>query len=507
MATPAIDFETITTTVPQLEVVDGLRDSRTVFAESFILRDQAAAVEKIDGAELEAVQSDVQSWIEANGIIELPEDEDDRVSCYTDYSEMRVANKVLALVDYLAQNHADKVSPEELAATRSFVESSFAMFRDEPESGDVMPDADGSFAFVVPSRMGRNHTEYGEEVEPVIPAMRYVPNELRAQMLLGLPPFVIDTYKYDEYGRRGYLVFAPVTEDVGTDLPGGKALDAVQTNVNAAVDFAHRRFGVEVVGLGAVLPAFTCFGQTIKNKNVVTTTGHGGTTELINMTIETATGGEDPETIGVLGLGSIGASIANIAADRFKTSKIKIFDAKPNKVQRTLRNAEDPSRFEAVESDTALIEESDVIISAIAGMVIDLDARNVDRLDGKVIVDDSQPGSVIPAQVTERGGNVLWVIGRDSTGRVATRRGYDYATLVNAQTDVFGCEAEAASIYRYKQELKDREMPADMIDRVIRKVALRGPVTPQGARLIGALFKKYGIVAAEPQAFGERVEL
>lgn len=486
--------------------------SRQVFDEYFEYRDKALDVSKAEGEELKLIQLDVKNWLEENCLLDLPDDNNKKFEYYTNYSREIVENKFLGLINYLRTNYPSIISDFELKATELFIDSSFSMYFDN-FNGDsektVTDDADGSFAFIVPSRMGRGRTEYGEEAEMVIPAVRYVPKEMRSQMLVGLPPFVIDKYKVDNNGRRGYLIFAPVTEDFAQDLSLSNAFKAIDKNVNAAVNFAHRRFGVKIIGLGAILPAYTKYGRTIKNEEVVTTTGHGGTIELIHKTINFLSQNHlETKTIGVLGLGSIGSSIAHIIADYFPNTMLNIYDSNQNKINRTVNTYSDLSRFKLSKSDTELIQESDIIVSAISGQIIDLDQKEVNFFNKpKIIIDDSQPGSVIPDQITKRGGNVLWVIGNDSRKDVATRRGYDYATLLNKYTDVFGCEAEVACINKYWDELEDRGMPPGAIAKIINKVAINGPVKPHNVKIISALFKKYGIEAAEPQVFGKPVKL
>ena len=516
---PLVDYDLMSRREHLYLVPDTAEDetettSRELFNHYFDLRDQAGEVEKVEGEALHAVQEATRSWLASGDLLALPENDDScvpsgRFLYYTEFSEELARKRILGLVDYLEQHHADQVHPAELAATRAFIESTYAMYNETPApDSEVASDADGSFAFIVPARMSRKNTEYGQEVEPVIPAFRYLPNELRSQMLVGLPPFVIDQYREDEQGRRGYLILAPVYGDMMDDMSSlTELINAAHGNVNAAVDFAHRRFGVKTVGLGATLPALTSYGKSITNPNVITTTGHGGTAELINMTIESALQGRRPESVGVLGLGAIGASIAEIVAEKYPIP-VNVYDTKASKIGRLMaKNAglENP-KFALSSSEKDLIDNSEVIVSAITSE-LDPEALGITTMEGKIYVDDSQPGSLDPAKARALGGTLLWVIGSDSQGDTVTRRGYDYATLVDQHTDVFGCEAEAASLYKYGQELLQRGMPEAAAERIVRKVALREAVTPQSAGRIGALFRKFGIVAAQPQAFGEPVQI
>src|SRR5262249_10880676 len=137
-------------------------------------------------------------------------------------------------------------------------------------------------------------------------------------------------------GKRGYLVLAPIWTDMMEDLDLGQAYDAAIKRINDTVDFAHNRLGAEIQGLGAIIPALTKFGQAITNPNVITTTGHGGTIQLIMETLERAAEEnyikpEQLKKIGVLGLGSIGYSIAGIARDNYPDAEIRVFDTRMEK--------------------------------------------------------------------------------------------------------------------------------------------------------------------------------
>ena len=489
--------------------------SRALLEHYFDLREQAQQVDKMEGQELVAAQEQARAWAQENGLLDIPESPEDRFDYYTGFSERMARAKILGLVDFLEQNYP-QISQVELDTTRAFIEATSANYKDQPEVG-VASDADGSHAFVVPARMGRRHSDYGKEVELAIPAFRYLPNEIRAQMLIGLPPFVIDTYEPDEHGRRGYLVLAPVFGDMQEDLGSsiGLSSKAGIQNVNAAVDFVQRRFGVEVVGLGANLPAITNYGQKITNQEVITTTGHAGTVDLIRKIVgqtlrATMPGGHteiSPGSIGVLGLGAIGEAIARVMAAEYPDAKINVHDLKPALIARM--QAQGPNFLAGIDQ-RSVIMDSDITISAIAGIKdkdrLHLEKMGISELGGRVIVDDSQPGSIDPTEAERLGGAVVWAIGSDTQGRVR-RRGYDYATMADSHADLFGCEAEAASLALYKQDLCDRNMPKGAIDRIIRKIALRDRVTVQHVRYMSALFTKFGIRPSEPQAFGQRVAI
>jgi predicted amino acid dehydrogenase len=496
----------------QLVAVEGisgdLRPSRSLFEGYIGQREAVKDLDKVVEPELASIQESVREWLEQH--TEFTEGQD-----YNTYSRQHVENKMLGLTDFLRTNHADQVNELELTATEAFVASTFAMYEDREGDGVVSPDADGSFAFVVPARMSRKDKDYGQEVEPAIPALRYVPNELRAQMMIGVPPFIIDTYKPDADAKRGYLVLAPIFGDMMEDMPKqgasiGDILNAAREHVDNAVDFAQQRLGVTVAGLGAVIPSLTNFGKAVKNPNVLITNGHGGTAHLVKETAQKAireglVANHEHPHVGVLGLGAIGASIAHLAAEEFEPP-VEIYDTSEAKRDRTQQSIEAKGRESAQSANEQdLITKSDVIISAIVGRINLSDFDEIPDLEGKVFVDDSQPGSFDPHEVQKHGGTVVWVIARDRNG-VIRRDGYDYATMVDENGDLFGCEAEAGSLYQYSQELRDRGMSDKLTARILSKVAVREAVTPAKARLIGALFKKYGIEPSDFQAFGVPVK-
>jgi hypothetical protein len=160
---------------PQFTLVEGvspeLRDSRALYDGYIKLRNAAKETAKPEGEELREIQEAVRGWLE-----EHPEYTQDQR--YDQYDQERVTEKLEGLNVFLNQHCPHKISGLELFATESFVSSAFEMYEDRTK-GKITEDADGSFAFIVPARMGRFHPEYGEEIELVIPSLRYVPNELR----------------------------------------------------------------------------------------------------------------------------------------------------------------------------------------------------------------------------------------------------------------------------------------------------------------------------------------
>ena len=488
-------------TVLAAEERDAAR-SRTAFDAYMYARRQAWTAAKPDGERLAEIRASTREWIADQGFAGITPD-------YLAYSRERVESTLLGLVDLLRGT----VPEIELVATELFVEAAYSMYEFSRVAGEQAPDADGSFAFVVPARMSRRTPEYGSEVEPVVPALRYVPNELRSTLFAGVPPFVIDTYARQRDGRRGYLVLAPVFADMFEDLAGdpGRAPAMARQNVDDAVAFARRRLGVEIVGLGAVLPAVTHFGASITDDEVTVTTGHGGTVHLIARTVRRAiaegyvrqTG--RPPRIGVIGLGSLGLSAAEVLTEQFDT-ELLIYDLQPGRISRATRRLPGlDGRLRPESSIRAIFETSDVVVSAVTSP-IRLEAEGLCDLRGSFIVDDSQPGAFDPAEVQRLGGHLAWVVGRSKNPRGAcVRSGYDYATMVDPKLDVFGCEAEAASLALAAAELRRKGMSAAAVRGRLRELAISAPVTAADARRIGGLFEQFGIGSAPLQAFGKPI--
>ena len=482
--------------------------SRAALNRYLDLRDEAAKVEKPTGEDLETIQRSVQKWVMDTGLL------DERPN-YDTYDRASVSRRLLGLVEFLRANHGDKISDAELAATVAFVQAAFDMYEATPAEGQAT-DADGSFAFTVPLRSSSDRADYGHEVVMVCPAMYYAPNAMRAQLAVGLPPLIVDTYQADRWGQRGYLILAPVFPDMERDLGKLRAFSTARKIVNDTVDFAQRRLGVEIVGLGAVLPALTRYGKSIANEHVITTTGHGGTTDLIFKTVEAAREqgaitDEEMRFLGSLGMGSIGRSITHLMAKRYKHvgSQVKAYDKDPDTRSSAAKGLKELSNVTIVDANDAhkgvadVINSSRLVVSAIVGH-IGLGEHPIGDLSGKIFIDDSQPGSLDRAEVESRGGTLLWVVGHDTQG-VAVRRGYDYGSLADAHRDVFGCEAEAAVLARYSQELKAQGIGDEERRAILRQIALQAEVTPEKAKQIGELFDRYGIVAAVPQVNGQLV--
>lgn len=486
---------------PQLEVLPSITPTARELSNEYIeTRKKFLASEKIEGDALEQIQQEVGAW--AKTITELNVTEPFSYEDYAFPSKEKISLRYNLLTEYLQSHYPDVVSEIEVEASRLFVESSFAMYEETPQNGEIHPDADGSFAFVVPTRLSRKSTEYGAEVEPIMPVLRYLPNELRAAFAVGLPPLILDTYSEEADGKRGYLVLSPIWTDMMEDLPLGEAYEAAVKRVNDTVNFAYGRLGAEIQGLGAIIPALTKFGQTIEHDKVITTTGHGGTIQLIMNTMERAVAEEyitagQLDKIGVLGLGSIGESIAEITRDRLPDAEINVFDIREEKTAKVAKSIGGI----AASSIAEVIRNSEVIISAVTSHIdVEELGLTAEDLEGKLIIDDSQPCSFTPEQVEKLGGTVAWVIGRNSIERTSYNFG---GSMADPTKEIFGCEAEAATLASKYRDLQKAGVTREDALSTVNEIALQGPVNPDKVRAIARVFDEYNVAAAPLQAFGK----
>lgn len=354
---------------------------------------------------------------------------------------------------------------------------------------------DGTFAFMVPTRAERENG-FAPEFRPFYPLVEHVGSQLGQLTLVGTPPFIIDRYEEgpDGSGKRGMMLFAPVFGDMVTDVPGDQLEATFNRAIQDAVEFARDR-GVTSVGLGAILPAVTNFGKSIDVEGVKTTTGHGGTIHLINETIAEAarSGRIDPDIskIGVVGLGSIGASVADVMAAEYPDADLVLCDTAERKIARTVRNLNLPeSRIQTTTDALELLAMKDCKVVVCATTTPVRIPERLSGMDGTVdrfIVDDSQPTAVNPEEARKNAGaRVAWPIGKSSDSRLH-RISFDYGDLGPMNTDVWGCEAEAFAAW------------------VDPSIALRGPVNPESARQVAAVSRQLGISAAKLQCYGQPI--
>lgn len=468
------------------------------------LRNRASAVPRLPDDQLSLVQTEVEGWITGQNLLgNTPDD-------YTHYSMGTARRKIGGLAAFLEQEFRGQVTSEEIEASYLFLDTVFKTYGDRSAGIPRAETADSSFAFIVPPRMSRQDPDYGQEVEPVIPVLRYVPNKLRAMMMVGLPPFVIDMYQPNAASESGSLILAPVFRDMLEGMSESEYIKAARWHINNAVHFAERSRGARTIGIGASLPSLTFYGKRIDaHPSTIITNGHAGTIELLRQTVLHLFDKEyasTKSTIGFVGLGAIGFSMVDIIAHELPGNPMVVFDVVDQRINTVLKWAseqEHNAQITATTSDRQLIEESDIIISAVSGK-ISLNGVRKGGLEGKIFIDDSQPGSVDPDQVADLGGNVVWVLGSDKRGEIQ-RIGYDYGTLNNAQTDFFGCEIETASLARYIYELQSSGRSD--AEELARGLAVRQRVNPKNARRTRGLFKDQSIGIAPLQAFGKLVHL
>ncbi|MFI5527494.1 hypothetical protein ACIA8O_02950 [Kitasatospora sp. NPDC051853] len=393
------------------------------------------------------------------------------------------------------------------AAARSLatVERAFGLYE-----GRIAPDLPADRAFVVPSPISRQDPTRGPEIHHLLPLLdaRYgVTPSWGQHLLAALPPLVLADYG-EHAGRRGLVLQAPVTADLVTDLEPRAAAERISAIVRDTISFARKRFGVQVVGLGAFLPALTRFGRdalpsgteaAFPGRNVpAVTTGHGGTVHLIRRltldvldTVGAVGAGDGPLRIGVIGAaGPIGAAVlATLLAELPDTAFLACDrPARLGRVDRVVRaaGAEDRTR---VTADTGeVLRTCRVTVCAITERLEPDELVPGEDLTGRVLIDAGRPGCLDREQWHKRGARLLWPVGTGTPdpGPLHRRDGYRYGPgigLLNSH-DLWACEAEAAVLALSGEH----------------GAALTGPVTPEAAARIGRLCDQAGVRPAEPQS-------
>lgn len=405
--------------------------------------------------------------------------------------------------------------------SQEFLASAFDFF-----SGGRKLDGKIGRAFVVPMRSDRANESYASESLPFYPLLdphRFgVASEIRMRTIYGLPPTVLDTYmKSENDDERGALVLAPLYSDMAFDvwvdpenIDQAIRLSSLVTNaLRETTIFAHRTLGANYLGLGATLPHpnLTNFGRKIRDmaglEDVVTTTGHGGTVFMLAKTVLSVLSRhwQNPgASIGLLGgAGSTGWSTILAILDLIPDIQIQVFDKREDRMRKLLDACSPrPGNVVVAESAADVLAQNKLVVSAITE-TIDLDDPRYADIDftGTVWIDDSQPGSVDRAQLENRGGNVIWVVGQDDSangfmtkdGVFTDGVGYNYGTSSGlfGPTTEFACGLEAAVV----------AASAD------RSNAVSGPVTIDDVARIGRLFDRFGVNIASYQSFGQPVQL
>lgn len=413
------------------------------------------------------------------------------------YDRDRQIGKLKDVADLLklAGNVNHDVLNAELAESIARTNKTFDLYE-----GRTVPDFDGSFAFVVPTRIDRESADYGDEILPYLTILRHVDNATRQLTLAGTCPWVLDIYNPDTKGKQGAMIFAPVFKDLARDSKNdAEALDTSHAIIQDTILFARNKLGVNVAGLGATLPLLTYMaekylGKKLEIDGVTTTTGHGGTVWLLHETIKKAIAKlyvSDSVETGIIGVGGIGKSTADYILNADNASTVRLFDKDPAKTSRVadeLRAVYGEKRVRTAPDAATLVRAGGIIVSAIT-TPLDLSDEVYRGGPPALWVDDSQPHGVNRSQVEILGGNVAWVIGRDNTPTTALtlKNGFNYSGWGPAMpNEVWGCQAEAGVVHLMNAP----------------EAAIRNAVTPASARLIGELCTEAGIGTAELQSFG-----
>ncbi|MGW4650274.1 hypothetical protein [Kitasatospora sp. NPDC004289] len=397
----------------------------------------------------------------------------------------------------------DLADPADAAAlSLATVERAFGLYE-----GRITPDLPADRAFVVPSLISRHDPTRGPEIHHLLPLLdaRYgVTPSWSQHLLAALPPLALADYGAHA-GRRGVVLQAPVTADLVTDLTPEASAERISGIVRDTIGFARKRFGVQVVGLGATLPALTRFGHdavprgigaAAPGRNVpAVTTGHGATVHLIRSltldVLDSVASGSGPLRIGVIGAaGPIGSSVLTTLLAALPDAAFLACDrpARLGRVDRVVRAAGGEARTRVTADAGEVLRACRVTVSAVTERLDPDELLSGEDLAGHVLIDGYRPGCVDREQWHKRGARVLWPIG---TGAPAPgplhRRGdhrYGPGTGLLNSHDLWACEAEAAVLALSGEH----------------GAALTGPVTPEAAARIGRLCDQAGVRAAEPQS-------
>jgi len=417
----------------------------------------------------------------------------------TDPSEYGVYNRdqYLPQMERVCATLASIATHEEIEQTLGFAERAFDLYE-----GKEQLEHEGSHVFVIPTFISRDQQgrTYNTQIESSFPIAKYLDPKTLVNAVKGVPPCIVDSYPVDADGRQAHVLFAPILPDMMQDLEYPRSLHTARQIINDTVRFAHDRIGANIAGLGAILPLIVQLGKEVNVEGMTTTTGHGGTVHLVAETIDrvVAEKGLPGNAIGIVGAkGSIGRASLAVLLERYPNAKFVVNDtaiADAAGIKRFLGafDGADQARIQIVPTLQEVFDQAKVAVSAITG-TIDV-AKETTNLEGVVIVDDSQPGAFDPIAVEAKGGNVVWVVGQDNSaeGKLTRQGSFRFGdTGLMRMKDVFGCEAEASSVYNFD--------PSS---------AISTRVTPAIAKRIGQLFKENEIGVADTlQTFGRAVLL
>ncbi len=287
--------------------------------------------------------------------------------------------------------------------------------------------------------------------------------------------------------------------------------------------------GIRIMALGGPLPSLTHYGEAIpEHPGVITTTGHGGTCALVEMMVKDLLSRRCDlldSYVALVGSGSIGSAIAGHLLYRLPRARLVIYDIDQVKLDGVYNNLRQNYRDRVSKAqglgDLAIMAK---IIISIATTPLSEELFQHAQ-EGAVIIDDSQPPSVSPdlaRQLAQKGISVIWVVGKLPPGystcpmrtREVESKGSRYRIpwlygsppglgeftggLVD-NTTLWGCGLEGLALGLLLHQGEEEK---------VRKLAIRGPVTPEKVERIAALFERFGIsIPATYQAFGHIVDI
>jgi len=363
--------------------------------------------------------------------------------------------------------------------SRAHLELSFGVFRGEEAS-----PYHGGYAFVAPTRIERaSKLDYTAEASGPYPLMDRLDQPAAQVFLAAQAPCLLDWYGDDSNKPEGVMVFAPLFMDMLRDFETDSLLadpNFVKDVMNATVAFARDRAGARYAGLAAVLPALTRFGMDITEEGVSLSTGHAGTVftmeqtaiEIINQGLGNVPRGDFEHGLTIIGLGGIGLSTAVSLRERLPGIPLHVYDDRILPIERAREQLNGSVTYHSTLADA--MNATRLTLSAVTGQ---LDLSGV-KMEGLVVVDDSQPGSVDQEVVRGAGG---FVVGVYADGGSNTRRHkFDYAGICAVgETETFSCHANVAAISR-------RAAEGDNVD----DLCFRRPVNPDDVARVQELFER-----------------
>lgn len=387
-------------------------------------------------------------------------------------------------------------SEAEVRITEDRINSALVRFL---ESSEKKRSEGGKFAFLIQPRdsMESNFGDIGD----YLPALEHVGPQEKYKFFFSLPPFEVVPYELD--GQRfGSVICVPLSVDALAQIEKREGNSASRMRevakyalpiIGQAVRFARDRLGVEYLGLGEMMAKMTRYGKEIEDKfkGVKITTGHAGTTWLIEQTLLKAAelGGIDlrSQGVGIIGCGSIGTAAAVRLAEGNVNSFV-LFDLNPSSASRLKGQLESLGKsVKIADSAGKICEGTKIIVSAVSSTSPVL--RRDDIRPGTIIVDDSQPPTVLREEVEAAGGVVVWPLAK-MPERITREENYNFGPNGVLPGSVWGCEMEIISLSIFE----------NMSNRVNHRVK------PDEVDLIGRLAREAGFTVDDRlQSFGKAI--